>query len=83
MKEYMEELIKKRGFDKKYTEELMKKYGDSRKKESNFNEYGVDINGQDKDGYNINYVDKDGLDKDGYNINGIKGTRKKILKWKN
>ena len=45
MKEYMEELIKKRGFDKKYTEELMKKYDGSRKKESNFNEYGVDING--------------------------------------
>ena len=40
-------------------------------------EHGININGVDKDGYNINGLDKDGLDKDGYNINCIKGTRKK------
>ena len=48
-----------------------------RKKESNFNENGININGVDKDGYNINGVDKDGVNKDGFNINNIKRTRKK------
>ena len=47
------------------------------KKESNFNEYGIDINGLDKDGYNINGVDRYGVDKDGFNINNVEGTRKK------
>ena len=39
--------------------------------------HGINIDGLDKDGYNIDGVDKDGLDKDGFNINGIKGIRKK------
>ena len=47
------------------------------KKKSNFNEYGIDINGLDKDGYNINGIDINGVDKDGFNINNIEGTRKK------
>ena len=46
-------------------------------KEKKINEHGININGQDKDGYNINGLDINGLDKDGYNINGIKGTREK------
>ena len=46
-------------------------------KESNFNEYGIDINGLDKDGYNINGVDRYGVDKNGFNINTVEGTRKK------
>ena len=33
-------------------------------------------------GYNMNGVDKDGLDRKGDNINGIKGTRKKYPKRK-
>ena len=63
---------------------------DTRKKE-----YGIDVNGLDRDGYNINGIDKsgtnrdgyntngadrNGVDKDGLNINGIKGTRKKYPK---
>ena len=45
---------------------------DTRKKEeSDFNKYGIDINGLNRDGYKINGLDKDGLDKDGYNINGL------------
>ena len=51
---------------------------DTRKKEkSDFNEYNIDINSLDKDGYNINGVDENGVDKNGLNTNGIKGTRKK------
>ena len=53
------------------------------KKISNFNEHGVDINGLDKDGYNINDINKYGVNKDGFNINGIKGTRKKYPNRKN
>ena len=45
--------------------------------EADFNKYGINIGGLDKDGYNINGLDKDGLGKDDYNINGIKGTREK------
>ena len=45
-------------------------------------EYGIDINGLDRDGNNINGIDKNGTDRDGYNINGIKGTKKKISKKK-
>ena len=60
-----------------------------------FNKYGIDVNGIDRDGYNINGineygVDRDGyningineygVDRDGYNINGIKGTRKRYPK---
>ena len=63
---------------------------DTRKKE-----YGIDVNGLERDGYNINGIDKsgtvrdgyningvdiNGVDKDGLNINGIKGTRKKYPK---
>ena len=45
---------------------------DTRKKEkSDFNEYGIDINGLNRDSYNINDIDENGLDRDGYNINGI------------
>ena len=62
-----------------------------KKKESDFNQYGIDINGLDRNGYNINgvdvngvnrngyninSVDVNGLDKNGLNINGIKGTKK-------
>ena len=43
---------------------------------SNFNKHGIDINGLDKNGYNINDLDINGLDKNGCNINGIKGTKK-------
>ena len=43
-------------------------------------EYGIDINGLDRDGNNINGIDKNGTDRDGYNINGIKGTKKKYPK---
>ena len=46
-------------------------------KEKKINKHGIDINGLDKDGYNINGVDEYGLNKNGYNINGIKGTREK------
>ena len=94
MKEYIDEIIKKHGFDKQfmeelikkydnneeikiYLEELIKKYDDAGKIESNFNEYGIDINGLDKDGYNINGVYRYGVDKDGFNINNVEGTRKK------
>ena len=49
------------------------------KKKSNFKEHGIDINGLDKDGYNINGIDKYGINKDGFNINNSKGTRKKYL----
>ena len=42
-----------------------------------YNEYGIDINDLDKDGYNINGVDEYGINKDGLNINNIKGTREK------
>ena len=71
---------------------------DTRKKEkSDFNEYGIDINGLNRDGYNINGIDENGLDRDGYNINrvgrngidgdgyninGIEGTIKKYPKRK-
>ena len=48
-----------------------------KEKKSNFNKYGIDINGLDKDGYNINGIDEYGVDKNGFNINSIKGTRKK------
>ena len=45
---------------------------DTRKKEkSDFNEYGIDINGLNRNGYNINGIEENGLDKDGYNINGV------------
>ena len=47
------------------------------KKKSKFNEYGIDINGLDKDGYNINGVDRYGVDKNGFNIYNVEGTRKK------
>ena len=61
-------------------------------KKSDFNEFGIDINGLNRDGYNINGIDENGLnrddyningidenslDRDGYNINGIEGTIKK------
>ena len=39
---------------------------DTRKKE-----YSIDVNGLDRDGYNINGIDKSGTDRDGYNINGL------------
>ena len=56
---------------------------DTRKKEkSDFNEYGIDINGLNRDGYNTNGIDENGLDRDGYNINGIEGTIKKYPKRK-
>ena len=56
---------------------------DTRKKEkSNFNEYNIDINSLNKDGYDINGVDENGIDKTGLNINDIKGTRKKYPKRK-
>ena len=84
-KEYVYKIIEENGFNKKFIEELIKKYDDARKEESNFNEYCIDINGLDKDGYNINGVDKDGVDKDGFNINNAEGTRKKYsnkkIKW--
>ena len=45
---------------------------DTRKKEKlDFNEYGIDINGLNRDGYNINGIDENGLDRDYYNVNGI------------
>ena len=47
------------------------------KKISNFNEYGIDINGVDKDGYNMNSADRYGVNKNGFNINHVEGTRKK------
>ena len=54
---------------------------DTRKKEkSDFNEYNIDINSLDKDGYKINGVDENGVDKNGFNMNGIKETRKKYSK---
>ena len=69
---------------------------DTRKKgKSDFNKYGINIDGLDRDGYNINRldergldidgyningVDRNGIDRNGYNINGIKGTRKKYSK---
>ena len=31
-------------------------------------EYDIDVNGLDRDGYNINGIDKNGSDRDGYNI---------------
>ena len=43
-----------------------------KKKKRDLNEYDIDINGLNRDGYNINSVDKNGL-----NINGIEGTREK------
>ena len=52
------------------------------KEESDFNEYGIDINGLDRDGYNINGVNRNGVDKDGLNINGIEGTTQKYPKRK-
>ena len=79
-KKFMEGLIKKYDNNeeiKKYLEELIKKYDDAGKKESNFIEYGIDVNGLDKDGYNINGVDRYGVDKDGFNINNAGGTIKK------
>ena len=36
-----------------------------------FNEYGINIDVLDRDGYNINDLDENGLDRDGYNINGV------------
>ena len=63
-----------------------------KKEKSDLNEYGINIDGLDKDGYNINGLDEYGLDRDGYNINGvdrngyningIEGTRKKYSKRK-
>ena len=45
---------------------------DTRKKEkSDFSEYSIDINGLNRDGYNINGIDENGLKRDGYNINGV------------
>ena len=47
----------------------MKKYDIEEKPEeekSDFNEYGINIDGLSKDGLNIN-----GLDENGYNINGL------------
>ena len=79
-KKIIEKLIEKYENDveiKNYLEKLIKKNADARKKESNFNEYGIDINGLDKDGYNINGLDRYGVDKDGFNINNAEGTRKK------
>ena len=58
---------------------------DTRKKEkSDFNEYDIDIdiNGLNRDGYNINGIDENGVDKNGLNINGIEGTREKYPKIK-
>ena len=60
-----------------------------------FNEYGIDVNGMDKNGYhinginehgadrddyNINRVDKNGIDRNDLNMNGIKGTKKRYPK---
>ena len=45
-----------------------------------YNINGIDKNGTDRDGYNINGIDRNGTDRDGYNINGIKGTKKNIQK---
>ena len=53
-----------------------------RKEKSDFNEYGINIDGLDRDGYNLNGVDKNGIDRNSYNINGIEGTRKKHSKIK-
>ena len=68
-----------------------------RKEKSDFNEYGINIDGLDRDGYNVNGLDeygldrdvyningvnKNGIDRNGYNINGIEGTRKKYSKRK-
>ena len=68
-----------------------------RKEKSDLNEYGINIDGLDRDGYNINGLDeygldrdgyningvnKNGIDRNGYNINGIEGTRKKYSKRK-
>ena len=39
--------------------------------DTDFNEYGIDINGLNRDGYNKNCIDENGLDREGYNINGI------------
>ena len=41
------------------------------KEKSDFNEYGINIDGLDRDGYNINGLDEHGLDRDSYNINGV------------
>ena len=39
--------------------------------EARFNKYGINIDGLDKDGYNINDLDRNGLNRNGYNINGV------------
>ena len=39
-----------------------------KKEESDFNQYGIDINGVDRDGYNINDIVLNGVDRNGYNI---------------
>ena len=47
-----------------------------KKEESDFNEYGIDVNGLGRGGYNTNGVHVNGLDRNGLNINGIEGTKK-------
>ena len=44
---------------------------DDKKEGSNFNEYGINMDGLDRGGYNINGLDEYGLDRDGYKINGV------------
>ena len=39
-----------------------------KKEESDFNQYGIDINGVDRDGYNINDIVLNGVDRNGNNI---------------
>ena len=76
--------------------DIYERKDDTRKKEeSDFNEYGIDINGLNRDGYNINGINEYGVDRDSYdingvgrngidrnslNINGIEGTRKRYPK---
>ena len=54
---------------KKY--DTRKKRDTRKKEESYFNKYGIDINGLNRDGYNINGTNEFGVDRDSYNINGI------------
>ena len=100
---YIEEFIKRYNIDYKQKDnikKLIKNYNifDTKKEEkSDFNEHEININGLDRnryniigldeygldeDGYSINGLDRNGLDRNGYNINGVEGTRKKYPKRK-
>ena len=66
--DYLNKKYNLNDFDKDDTE---KKYDTRKKEKSDFNEYGINIDGLDRDGYNINGIDENGVDRDGCNINGV------------